>query len=131
MPLTSAIEHSVNPDRGELVKISKVGAGYVHVPRTEYRCRDCWKFLPKLHRCAEITTGERIESHGYCILWSKGGPDPGLNVRGHYTAAEVGYGTLVAGTLCRRCTHFNGKDACEIVRGRIDPQGCCDNQEPR
>lgn len=125
---------------GEYVKISKVGAGYVYVPRADYRCRECWKYVPNHEHgncmeisgnCMEIRSGVVIKPEGYCILWSKGDPfgaDPGS---GPYRAEQVGYGESRNGTTCARCKHFDGTSRCEIVEGTVAPGGCCNNQEPK
>jgi hypothetical protein len=116
--------------RGGYHKISKVGAGYVFRPGTEYRCKDCWKFIPGSEQCAEIASIREIKPGGYCILWSKGEPRH-QQVFGNYTVEEVGYGELPNGTLCRRCEHFDGAHSCEIVEGEIKHGACCDNQQPK
>ena len=115
----------------QYVRISKVGAGYVYRKGTEYRCKDCWKYLPKFERCQELSDSAVVKPNGYCILWSEGKPDNDGWVSGAYTPAEVGYGEKTNGTLCRRCEHFDGASKCELVEGVILPGACCDNQEPK
>lgn len=128
-------------NKGELVteiapavnsnKVTKVGAGYVYVKGTDYRCGDCWKFIKSTQQCAELASSDTVKSNGTCILWSYGASKPGMKPTGAYTKAEVGYTENPNGTLCRRCEYFNGADACQKVEGAINPHACCSNQEPR
>lgn len=123
----------------ELVQISKVGAGYAHVKGTDYRCIDCWKFISKRQKCAELREQDTVRANGYCIQWSFGPEVAGLKPMGAYTPAEVGYGEDPRGTLCSRCQNFkqvwarNFRRAwfgCRIVRGVIARGACCNNQKP-
>jgi hypothetical protein len=111
-------------------KISKVGAGYVERRGSDYRCRECWLFIPGKQRCATLGQADVVRPNGYCIYWEKGTPQAGLKPMGSYTKLEAGYGELPNGTLCRRCEHFDGRSACSIVAGTIAAGGCCNNQEP-
>jgi hypothetical protein len=122
------MEHGERPD---FVHISKVGAGYVYRKDTDYRCADCWKFIPQTERCVEFGPGKRVLATGYCINWSPGERVHFLPPMGSYQSAQLGYGEDPRGTKCGRCKHFDGLDACEIVEGRIDRDACCNNQEPR
>lgn len=110
--------------------IDKVGAGYVERVATDYRCRDCWKYIPATRRCAELGRNDVVSPNGYCILWAEGRQAQHLEPHGSYTKSEVGYGEDPNGTLCRRCEYFDGHSSCKIVEGTISPHGCCDNQEP-
>ena len=120
--------------RKSQAKITKVGAGYVYREGAEYRCDECWKFIPSRGKCAEIRSMRIIRPNGYCIQWSKGKPGRVSEVYGDYAPEEVGYGEKPEGTLCRRCDHFDGTNRCEVV-GKNDPEikpgACCDNQEPK
>lgn len=118
--------------REQYVQISKIGAGYVYRAGTDYRCKDCWKFIAKTGECSEIEPSKEIKPEGYCILWSEGKPAYAAGLHsGNYTPEEVGYGEDPNGTLCRRCKHFDGSSRCEIVKGEIKFGACCDNQEPK
>ena len=115
----------------QYVRISKVGAGYVYRKGTEYRCKDCWKYIKETGECGELAPDQHVKPNGYCILWSQGGNAQNFYTHGDYTPAEVGYGEKTNGTLCRRCEHFDGASKCELVEGVILPGACCDNQEPK
>lgn len=114
----------------QYVQISKVGAGYVYRKGTDYRCKDCWKFMPMRQRCAEMSLIDVVLKNGYCTMWSEGPAHSG-SMYGSYTKEQVGYGEDPKGTKCGRCKHFDGRDACEIVQGKIDKDACCNNQEPK
>lgn len=113
-----------------LVQISKVGAGYVYRKGTDYRCADCWKFIAQIQRCAELGPRDVVRKNGYCTLWASGETKHFLPTHGSYSPEQVAYGEDPRGTKCGRCVHFDGLDACEIVKGRIDKDACCNNQEP-
>lgn len=114
-----------------LIKISKVGAGYIEQEGTDFRCRDCWKFIPASRQCAEMRVDDRVKPNGYCTMWAYGSPQSGLRPSGAYTPEEIGYGELKNGTKCERCTHYEGDGKCEIVDGVIEDEiGCCANQKP-
>lgn len=110
-------------------KLSKPAAGYIYAAPTDYRCRECWKFDPD-GRCAETRAGIKVKPNGYCILWSKGEP-MSVEREGIYMLAQIGYGEKPNGTKCKRCKHFDGSNACELVEGIILPDACCDAQEPK
>lgn len=128
---------SVKPNVGTIIepqeiinKVSKVGAGYVEIPDTSYRCRDCWKFIPGTRQCAELRQSDRVSPNGYCTLWSFGNPIKGLVPQGAYLPDEVGYGEDKDGTFCKNCEYFEGI-SCDKVKGLIRPLACCNNQSPR
>lgn len=120
-------------------KITKVGAGYLHVLETDYRCSDCWKFIPETSRCAELGISDVVRPNGYCTMFSYGSPVPGLQPWGSYRPEQVGYGELPDGTRCKNCEYFSVIGDCKIVDknsigddpGMITSNGCCANQEPR
>lgn len=119
-------------------KIAKAIVVYVHIPDTDYRCSDCWKFIPETLRCAELGLSDVVLPQGYCELWSYGSPIPGLQPLGCYRPEQVGYGEDPRGTKCRRCVNYDN-GYCKVVDeasagddpGRIDPNACCNAQEPR
>lgn len=123
------------------MKVSKLGAGYVKRDGTDYRCIDCWKFIPETERCAEAHEHETARPFGSCINWAQGPAVPGLKPRGAYTLEELGYTEDRNGTKCKRCRFYDieAKNYCHVVDensegdtpGIIDPNACCDNQEPR
>lgn len=120
-------------------KIPKVAVGYVYRYGTDYRCKDCWKFIPKTQQCAEYGKTDTARANGYCILWAFGTPKPGLVPTGAYTPLETGYGEKVNGTKCYRCGNFIQGDLCKRVDekspgdtpGKIDPNACCQAQYPK
>src|SRR6185295_7691300 len=133
------------PDLPIINKVTKTGAGYVLIAQTDYRCRDCWKFLPDhaltepSGRCAELGPDDVVKPNGYCTLWSYGNPQAAgtsLKPSRAWEPHEVGYGEDLNGTKCGRCEYFLASDArgltgaCEKVRGGINAKACCNNQEP-
>lgn len=54
---------------------------------------------------------------------------PVLHERLHKDVA--GYLPPSGGFLCGRCDYFHAPDACELVEGLINPQGCCNLWRPR
>jgi hypothetical protein len=132
MDRTGEIKHETA--RPKFVKITKVGAGYVHRAGSDYRCSECIHFLSDIKRCFLLGSDDVIAPEGYCIEWAKGARpaddhDWDDKPQGCYSKAEVGYGTKKNGTLCERCKHFDA-GYCEIVEGRIEPGGCCNSQSP-
>ena len=117
-------------EREQYVQITKVGAGYVYRKGTDYRCADCWMFEPSELSCAQFSPLRTVRPNGYCTAWSEG-PSRHARNTSAYEPAQLGYGELPNGTKCGRCKHFNGRDACEIVQGKIDKDACCNNQEPK
>lgn len=130
MPYETVGSLMARPDE-QYVHISKVGAGYVYRKGTDYRCKDCWKFIDQLEKCAELGFRDTVKPQGYCTLWSNGKTTYYKPTMDAYTKEQVGYGELANGTKCGRCKHFDGRDSCEIVEGKIDKDACCNNQEPR
>lgn len=131
-----SVIHSTGRPESKLVKISKVGAGYVYRKGCDYRCRECINWLSDIERCFLLGKNDKVPANAYCILWAKGtrpGDDHDWDDKpqGCYTPEEVGLDSLENGTLCSRCQHFSGDDACEIVEGKIDSGACCDNQSPK
>ena len=113
------------------VKITKIGAGYVERQGTDYRCSDCWIFIPDKQRCGTFGANDVVKPSGYCVYWEFGKPLVGIRPMNSYTPAQAGYGEKVNGTKCQRCKHSDGKGNCEIVEGPIKPNGCCNNQSPK
>jgi hypothetical protein len=121
-------------DRGwPQVKVTKTGATYVFRLGTDYRCVDCWKWLPNVTGCMEMpgANGLVTENH-YCTYWSP---------RGGFTPEELGLSDDPNGTQCHRCIYKNPGDDkyCHRVDestpgdtpGQIHPNACCAHQEPR
>lgn len=134
----------VERDTGKLVqitptifdnKVTKVGAGYVEQRGTNYRCGDCTKFIRNTKQCAELLPENRVNSNGYCTLWSYGDPRRDQKPTGAWTKEEVGYGEKADGTLCKKCEYFDGpadgRGACQKVKGLIAAWACCNNQSPK
>ena len=122
------------------VRVTKIGAGYVFVLDTYYRCRDCWKYLPRSFQCAEMRGVYNIQPHGYCIYWAYGEPAE-QPIMGCFTPEELGYGEDPHGTGCHRCIFFDLESQRRCARvdenssgdtpGMIHPEACCAHQEPR
>jgi hypothetical protein len=124
------------------VKVTKNGATYVFRHDTDYRCEDCWKWLPDTEQCLEFRPQDVVKAHGYCSYWSFG--EPGMidaEPTGSYLPEELGYSEDPHGTQCHRCIYKNPGDDTYCHRvdesspgdtpGQIHPNGCCANQEPR
>lgn len=119
-------------------KVTKVGAGYVHRPNTEYRCKDCLLFIPGSQQCALFRPQDVVKASGTCIYWANGTPMMGIKPQGAYTPKEAGYTEASNGTLCRRCRFFDGPYCKKVDEkspgddpGKIHPEACCANQEPK
>lgn len=120
-------------------KVTKVGAGYVHHAGSDYRCRECWKFIPATNQCAEFRSQDTAKPHGTCTYWAFGKPVAGLKPSGAFTPAELGYTEDPNGTKCIRCKYFDSKGYCQKVDesspgddpGKITPGACCANQTPK
>jgi len=118
-------------------RVTKVGAGYIYVPGTKYRCIDCTKFLPDKDstdgKCLEFSKNDIVSEDGYCCLWSFGNGLGNVTPRGSWEPAEAGYGEDSHGTLCLNCEYMiEFKDPrCQKVEGPINPRACCNNQSPR
>ena|ERR1051326_8231990 len=95
------------------MKILKSAVLYIERDGTQYQCKDCKHY--DNGQCA-IVIGD-IDPLASCGYW--------VDREGELTKAEAGYATNRAGFSCKRCIHFNGKDACEVVAGIISPDGCC------
>jgi hypothetical protein len=119
--------------------VTKVGAGYIHIQGTDYRCSDCSLFIPGTRRCAAHGKNDLIRANGYCIEFLYGAPNNDLVPIGSVTKLQSGYGEDVDGTKCYRCRFFNGKIECSKVDrnspgdnpGKIHPDACCANQQPK
>lgn len=120
-------------------QITKTDAGYVHRDGVDYRCRECWKFLPSQNACASLQLTDTVRANGTCILWEIGPPRPGLMPLGCFEKDQVGYTENPNGTKCYRCVMFLPSGACMRVDKnspgddpkRIDRNGCCNSQSPR
>lgn len=120
-------------------KIGRVEAGYLYIQGTDYRCSDCWCFIPGKAGsdglCQQFSKDDIVSPHGYCNMFAYGNPVANAIPRKAYTPDEVGYGEDSRGTKCVRCRHFmstgsSGAGVCEVVEGSVKTGACCNSQEP-
>jgi hypothetical protein len=111
--------------KGDDPIIPKGGAGYVDKGTgVNFTCAECYFYKEK--KCALYGEAVEIKPYGACNYWTeKPGDEVESNWIGTMSKDTTGYVENKEGFTCGRCKHFDGKSSCELVKGTVKSQGCC------